>query len=79
LEGVMIYDERDPKINSTILARKGYLISDPQAQKLILNLFDGSIHSKEVKGEAYRTIHFNTYQFILSLKEEIARRAKGEG
>ncbi len=76
LEGVMIYDERDPKINSTILARKGYLISDPQAQKLILNLFDGSIHSKEVKGEAYRTIHFNTYQFILSLKEEIAKARK---
>ncbi|MBW2038275.1 MAG: LPS export ABC transporter permease LptF [Deltaproteobacteria bacterium] len=79
LEGVMIYDERDPKVNNTILARKGYLISYPQAQKVVLHLFDGSIHSKEVKGETYRTINFNTYQFKLSLKEEIEKARKGGG
>jgi lipopolysaccharide export system permease protein len=76
LEGIMIYDERDPQINTTIVARKGYLTPDPQEQKLVLNLFDGSIHSEELQGETYRTIHFNTYKFTIFLKEEMAKERK---
>jgi lipopolysaccharide export system permease protein len=73
LEGIMIYDERDPQMNSTIIARRGYLDSDPNAQKLVLHLFDGSIHSQEEQEETYRTINFNTYQFTVFLKEEIEK------
>jgi lipopolysaccharide export system permease protein len=73
LEGIMIYDERDPKMNSTIVARRGYLAPDPQAQKLVLHLFDGSIHSQEETEETYRVIDFNTYQFTVFLKEEIEK------
>lgn len=76
LEGIMIYDERDPQVNSAIIARKGYLTPDPKAQKLVLSLFDGSIHSQEVKGETYRTINFNTYQFTIFLKEEMEKERK---
>jgi lipopolysaccharide export system permease protein len=77
LEGIMIYDERDPQMNSTIVARRGYLDSDPKAQKLVLHLFDGSIHSQEEQNETYRTINFNAYQFTVFLKEEIEKaRAK---
>jgi lipopolysaccharide export system permease protein len=76
LEGVMIYDERDPRINTTIVARKGYLTPDPQAQKLMLNLFDGSIHSQEIKGDVYRTINFTTYQFTIYLKEEMEKERR---
>ena len=76
-EGIMIYDERDPQMNSTIVARRGYLDSDPEAQKLVLHLFDGSIHSQEEQEETYRTINFNAYQFTVFLKEEIEKaRAK---
>jgi lipopolysaccharide export system permease protein len=71
LEWIMIYDERDPKMNSTIVARRGYLASDPQDQKLVLHLFDGSIHAQEEQEETYRTIDFNAYQFTVFLKEEI--------
>jgi lipopolysaccharide export system permease protein len=76
LEGIMIYDERDPQINSAIVARRGYLTPDPEAQKLVLNLFDGSIHSQEAKGETYRTINFNTYQFTIFLQDEIEKERK---
>jgi len=76
LEGVMIYDERDPRINTAIIARRGYLTPDPQAQKLMLNLFDGSIHSQEAKGDVYRTINFNTYQFTIYLKEEMEKERR---
>jgi lipopolysaccharide export system permease protein len=76
LEGIMIYDERDPQTNSTIIARRGYLTTDPKAQKLMLHLFDGSIHSEEAQGETYRTINFNTYQFTISLKEEMEKERK---
>ena len=76
LEGVMIYDERDPEVNNTIFAHEGYLVSDPQVKKVILHLFNGSIHVNEVKKEAYRTINFKTYQFNISLIEEIEKAQK---
>jgi lipopolysaccharide export system permease protein len=76
LEGIMIYDERDPRINSTIIASRGYLTPDPKLQKLVLSLADGSIHSQESQGETYRTINFNTYQFTIFLKDEIEKERK---
>ncbi|OGP92008.1 MAG: LPS export ABC transporter permease LptF [Deltaproteobacteria bacterium RBG_16_54_18] len=76
LEGIMIYDERDPRTNNTIIARKGFLAPDPKEQKLVLHLFDGSIHSQEAKGETYRTINFNAYQFTISLKDEMEKERK---
>jgi lipopolysaccharide export system permease protein len=79
LEGVMIYDERDPEVNNTIFARQGYLISDPQAKKVILQLFNGSIHVNEAKKETYRIINFNTYQLNISLTEELEKAQKKRG
>jgi lipopolysaccharide export system permease protein len=76
LEGIMIHDERDPQMNNTIVARRGYLAPDPKAQKLVLHLFDGSIHSQEAKEETYRTINFNAYQFTIFLQEEIEKARK---
>jgi lipopolysaccharide export system permease protein len=76
LDGVMIYDERDPQMNSTIVARRGYLASDAEAQKLVLHLFDGSIHAQEEQEETYRTINFNAYQFTIFLKDEIEKARK---
>jgi lipopolysaccharide export system permease protein len=76
LEGIMIYDERDPQTNNTIIARKGFLAPDPKEQKLVLHLFDGSIHAQEAKHETYRTINFNSYQFTISLKDEMEKERK---
>ena len=73
LKGIMIYDERDPQMNSTIVARRGYLAPNPQDQKLVLHLFDGSIHFQETTEEAYRIINFNAYQFTIFLKDEIEK------
>jgi lipopolysaccharide export system permease protein len=75
-EGIMINDERDPQMNNTIVARRGYLAPDPKSQKLVLHLFDGSIHAQEEKKETYRTINFNTYQFTIFLQEEIEKARK---
>ena len=76
LEGIMIYDERDPHMNSTIVASGGYLAPNPQAQKLVLHLFDGNVHFQEATEEVYRTINFNTYQFTIYLQEEIDKARK---
>jgi lipopolysaccharide export system permease protein len=76
LRGIMIYDERDPQTNSTIVARRGYLASNPHDQKLVLHLFDGSIHFQETTEEAYRIINFNAYQFTIFLKDEIEKARK---
>ena len=70
-QGIMIHDERDAEATHTITAKKGHFIPEPTNQRVILCLFDGTIHSKDHKGAAYRTIDFDGYQFIISMREEM--------
>lgn len=72
-EGVMISDSRDQKNPQTIFARKGRLISDEKALRVILRLEDGTIHPKQVpappKSLKYQTVAFPTLDILLSLQD----------
>jgi len=77
-QGIMIHDERDPEATHTITAKKGHLIPEPARQRVVLCLSDGTIHSEDQEGAVYRTIDFDAYQFIISMKEEMDKvRARG--
>jgi len=43
MEGLFIFDERDPDLPNTIIARKGRIYSDSQQMSIALHLSDGSI------------------------------------
>lgn len=79
-EGVMISDSRDQKNPQTIFARKGRLISDEEALRVILRLEDGTIHPKQVlpppKSLKYQTVAFPTLDILLSLQEENGQPGK---
>src|SRR5262245_20293098 len=48
LSGVIVSDERDPKISRIITAREGRLISDEQDRRITLRLLDGALNEADV-------------------------------
>jgi LPS export ABC transporter permease LptG/LPS export ABC transporter permease LptF len=48
LKGLVVSDERDPKMARIITAREGRLLADPEARRITLRLIDGSISESEV-------------------------------
>ncbi len=66
LEQVFIYDEHDPKIPITIIAREGRLSQDPDhpGHQASLRLFDGNIH--RISQGRHTKIDFTTYSIFLS-------------
>jgi len=67
MEGVLIYDERDPGKLNTIFAKEGFLINNPKSQEVILRLLDGDIHRFEPKANVFQKVQFNTYDLKLEL------------
>ncbi len=69
LEKVFIYDERDPKNPLAIVARAGEIVpvkveSDLGAS-IALRLYDGNIHSNDIREGTYQKMNFREYQVYL--------------
>ncbi len=48
LRGVVVSDERDPKLSRIIIAREGRLFSDEATQRITLRLLDGGVSEADV-------------------------------
>jgi len=70
LEGVIVSDTRQTKEPSTIVAKEGYLISNPEKLEVTLQLKNGSLHRLNPKDKSYQKIDFATYNLKLNLQEE---------
>jgi len=75
MKGLFICDNRTLKEPATIIARQGYLISDPKTMQVTLRLKDGSIHTIDSALKNYRKIDFGSYDINLNLSE--SERDKG--
>jgi lipopolysaccharide export system permease protein len=69
LEGVMVSDTRQAEEPSTIVAKEGYLIPNPEELEMTLQLKNGSIHRLSQKKKSYQKIDFETYSLILNLQD----------
>jgi lipopolysaccharide export LptBFGC system permease protein LptF len=68
LEGILLADSREKENFKVIVARKGELTIDPEGEKTILRLSDGSIHFTFPKDPAnYRELSFDRYELNLDL------------
>jgi lipopolysaccharide export system permease protein len=67
IEGILIYDERDPTKINTIFAKDGFLVSNPKSQEVILRLFNGDIHRFEPRDNVYQKVRFDAYDLRLEL------------
>ncbi len=72
LEGVFISDNRLGKTLSTTIARRAYLISDPDKKTIILRLENGSHHTVSTSLDDYRKADFVFYDIKLEIDPQVA-------
>ena len=71
MRGVFISDNRTLKEPTTIIAQRGYLVSDPQSMGVTLRLENGSIHTADRDAATYKKIDFSSYDINLDLSASI--------
>jgi lipopolysaccharide export system permease protein len=76
LEGVLVSDNRISREPSTIIARKAYLISDPDTLAITLRLEDGTNHTVDAGLKNYRKMDFHFYDVRLDLTETLSKGRK---
>jgi lipopolysaccharide export system permease protein len=72
MEGILVSDNRIIGEQNTILAKKAFLISDPESMTVKLKLENGSIHTVSSDLKNYRKIDFNSYDINLDLSTALA-------
>ena len=72
LQGVFISDKRDPRLSTTIIAKEGYITSDPESMLVNLRLLDGTFQRVGDDMQSYQIGSFNTYDITLDLKTALA-------
>lgn len=69
MRDLFLVDRRDPSVTTTIVAREGMILSQPQGKMLLVHLVDGTAFTTEKKSQAVRTIQFGTYDVTISIEE----------
>lgn len=76
LEGVLISDSRISREPSTIIARRAYLVSNPDTLVMTLRLEDGSTHTVDAALNHYRKMDFRFYDIRLDLSPTLTGNDK---
>ena len=76
LEGVLISDSRISREPSTIIARRAYLVSNPDTMVITLRLEDGSTHTVDAGLNRYRKMDFRFYDLRLDLASTLSTEKK---
>jgi lipopolysaccharide export system permease protein len=72
MEDVIVSDNRIIGEQNTILAKKAFLVSDPESMTVKLKLENGSIHTVSSDLKNYRKIDFKSYDIKLDLSTALA-------
>ena len=78
LEGVLISDNRITREPSTIIARRAYLISNPDTMVVTLRLEDGSMHTVDAGLKNYRKMDFRFYDVRLDLAASLSEKKEAD-
>ena len=73
MEGVFIFDERDPSISNTIIARKGRIMSDPKKMSINLHLTDGSSFMVSKDLDSSKKLRFKSYDLRIELEDIMSK------
>lgn len=69
MKDLFLVDRREPLMTTTIVAKKGQLVTDPKGRAIIIHLMDGTLFTMEKKSQAARTIQFSTYDVNIGLED----------
>lgn len=81
MKGVFIFDERDPDLSSTIIARQGKISSNPKQMSINLHLTNGSVFMVSKELDTSRMLRFKSYDLNIRLSDIVTKfssRMKGE-
>jgi lipopolysaccharide export system permease protein len=78
LAGVLIADSRDPAQRNTVLAKRGFLVSNEEAHSVTLRLMEGTIHTFEPDAKSYHKTDFAVYDVTLNLAAALAKFSQRE-
>ena len=78
LEGVFVYDSRDPENPLTIYAENGDLSYDRDQETMLMKLYDGRIIRWGKEPNRWQTLEFKTYQLPLEVFSFALKGAKSE-
>jgi LPS export ABC transporter permease LptF/LPS export ABC transporter permease LptG len=77
LRGLLVSDERDPKIWRVVTAREGRLLTDEEHRRATLRLIDGTINESDVGNPTrYRHTTFGLYDMNLSIDTQLTDAAR---
>ena len=79
LRGLLVSDERDPKLSRIITARQGRILTDEENRRITLRLIDGSLNEVEAANPTrYRHTVFGLYDMILPLESPLTTTTRQE-
>jgi lipopolysaccharide export system permease protein len=78
LEGVFVYDFRDPENPLTVYAEKGDLSYDRDQETMLMKLYDGRIIRWGKAPNRWQTLEFKTYRLPLQVFSFALKGAKSE-
>ncbi len=81
LKELTIYDNSNPENMNVITAKTGKLYFSPNQTRLVMDLWDGEIHSSKMHdSKAYRKIDFKKHKIVMDAEEfALQETAPGEG
>jgi lipopolysaccharide export system permease protein len=78
LAGILIADNRDPSQRNTVIARRGFLVSNEETHSVTLRLLDGNIHTFMPGEKSYHKTDFTVYDVTLNLAAALAKFSQRE-
>jgi lipopolysaccharide export system permease protein len=78
MEDIFIFDHRQKEVPQTIMAKKGWLIPNPQKRSLDLRLENGTIYNVSLHSKSAQNIQFKSYDLVLPLEQMISAQEKRE-
>jgi lipopolysaccharide export system permease protein len=78
LEGIFVYDTRDPENPLTIYAENGDLSYDPKQETMLMQLHDGRVIRWGQGANRWQTLEFRTYQLPLEVFSFALKGGKSE-
>ena len=78
LSGVLIADSRDLNQRNTVLAKRGFLVSNEATHTVTLRLLDGTIHTFVPDERSYHKTDFSVYDVTLNLAAALAKFSQRE-
>lgn len=77
LRGLLVSDERDPKLSRIITARQGRILTDEENRRVTLRFIDGSVNETDAENPTrYRYTVFGLYDMTLPLESAFGGTAR---